>query len=435
LHRVFGVMRVWFEFYRRLMGRGLMGRRWIGFETMTPGSNLGNTLEEHLSRPQAQQEQLLAQERAFWLAWSNVPGTGSILIQRLRQRFGTLAAAWIAPIAELESVYGFGVQNTATIATARSAIDPEQLLLEHEQANPDFWTPADDDYPQLLLEIPDFPPILYYQGTVERLENQGIIPAIAIVGTRSPSDYGKRWTHKLSTQLTQAGFTVVSGLAAGVDTEAHQACLKAGGRTIAVLGTGVDVTYPYSNQNLAQSIAKYGLLVTEHPAGTQPDRANFPRRNRIIAGLSRATLVIEAPQKSGALITARLANEYNRDVYALPGSLDNPCSRGSLELLNQGAQVILGEDELLEALGNIPQLHSTTQLSLLSLEQPAAPDLAPELLAIFQVIPTVTEKAIALDYIIEQTGQPTSAVLSALSHLELMGLVTQVPGMRYRRDE
>ena len=396
-----------------------------------------NIFRPQVSRPQAQQEQPLVQERAFWLAWSNVPGTGSILIQRLRQHFGTLAAAWVAPIAELEAVHGFGVQNTATIATARSAIDPENLLLQHEQANSYFWTPADDDYPQLLLEIPDFPPILYYQGTVERLENQGVVPAIAIVGTRSPSDYGKRWTQKLSTQLAQAGFTIVSGLAAGIDTEAHQACLKAGGRTIAVLGTGVDVTYPYSNRSLSQSIAKHGLLVSEYAAGTQPDRANFPRRNRIIAGLCRATLVIEAPQKSGALITARLANDYNRDVYALPGSLDNPSSRGSLELLNQGAQVILGEAELLAALGSIPQLHSTTQLSLLSLE-PAAPDLPPdlppELQAIFQVIPVMTEKAIALDYIIEQTGQPTSAVLSALSHLELMGLVTQVPGMRYRRE-
>lgn len=406
---------------------------------MTQGLK-GNTLKGHyISRPQAQQEQPLVQERAFWLAWSNVPGTGSILIQRLRQHFGTLAAAWVAPIAELEAVYGFGVQNTATIAPARSAIDPENLLQQHEQANPCFWTPADDDYPQLLLEIPDFPPILYYQGTVERLENQGVVPTIAIVGTRSPSDYGKRWTYKLTTQLTQAGFTIVSGLAAGIDTEAHQACLKAGGRTIAVLGTGVDVAYPYSNRSLSQNIAKQGLLVSEYAAGTQPDRANFPRRNRIIAGLSRATLVIEAPQKSGALITARLANDYNRDVYALPGSLDNPNSRGSLELLNQGAQVILGEAELLEALGSIPQLHPATQLSLLSLESPtaaplAAPDLPPELQTVFQVIPAMTEKAIALDYIIEKTGQPTSAVLSALSHLELMGHVTQLPGMRYRRE-
>jgi DNA processing protein len=370
----------------------------------------------------------LADERAFWLAWSQVSGTGSILIQRLRLHFGTLAAAWVAPIAELEAVSGFGAQNTGTIVTSRQSIDPEELLQQHEKDNPCFWTPADDDYPRLLLEIPDYPPILYYQGTIEKLENQGVTPAIGMVGTRSPSDYGKKWTQKLTRCLTQAGFTIVSGLAAGIDTEAHQTCIKGGGRTIAVLGTGVDVTYPASNRHLAESMVKQGLLVSEYPAGTQPDRANFPRRNRIIAGLSRATLVIEAPQKSGALITARLANDYNRDVYALPGSLDNPRSRGCLELLTQGAQVILGEDELLEALGNIPQLHSSSQLSLLAT---APPDLAPELQAVYDVL---TLEAIALDYIIEQTGQPTSSVLSTLSHLELLGLVTSLPGARYRRD-
>jgi DNA processing protein len=367
-------------------------------------------------------------ERAFWLAWSQVSGTGSILIQRLRLHFGTLAAAWDASIAALEAVSGFGTQNAATIAASRKTIDPEQLLQQHEQENPNFWTPADDDYPRLLLEIPDHPPILYYQGTIDKSENQGITPAIALVGTRSPSDYGRRWTQKLTHRLSKAGFTIVSGLAAGIDTEAHHTCLKAGGRTIAVLGTGVDVTYPASNRNLAKSIVEQGLLVSEYPAGTQPDRVNFPRRNRIIAGLSRATLVIEAPQKSGALITARLANDYNRDVYALPGSLDNPRSRGSLELLTQGAQVILGEDELLEALGNIPQLHSNSQLSLLAT---APPDLAPELQAVYEVL---TLEAIALDYIIDQTGQPTSTVLSTLSHLELLGLVASLPGARYRRD-
>jgi DNA processing protein len=369
----------------------------------------------------------LAQDRAFWLAWSHIPGTGSILIQRLRQHFGTLAAAWEATPEQIESVYGFGTQTAATITNARRATDPEKLLHQHEQENPSFWTPADADYPQLLLEAPDFPPVLYYQGEIERLENQGVKPAIALVGTRTPSDYGKKWTRKLSATLAQAGFTIVSGLAAGVDTEAHHACLKAGGRTLAVLGTGVDVTYPHSNRSLAQQIAQQGLLLSEYPAGTQPDRTHFPRRNRIIAGLSRAILVIEAPQKSGALITARLANDYNRDVYALPGSLDNPKSRGCLELLTQGAQMILSEAELLEALGNIPHLHR--QLSLLS--PVLEPELEPELQVIFQALST---EAVALDYIIQQTGQTTAATLSALSHLELLGLVTQIPGMRYRRE-
>jgi DNA processing protein len=366
-------------------------------------------------------------DRPFWLAWSHLPGTGSILIQRLQHYFGSLAAAWEAPADQIELVQGFGCQNTAAIVAARRAIDPEKLLAQHDQENPCFWTPADPDYPKLLLETADFPPILYYQGQIDPAENQGMTPAIALVGTRSPSDYGRRWTRKLSTTLAQSGLTIVSGLAAGVDTEAHSACLKAGGRTWAVLGTGVDVVYPQTNRSLAQQIAQQGMLLSEHPAGTQPDRTHFPRRNRIIAGLSRAILVIEAPQKSGALITARLANDYNRDVYALPGSLDNPKARGCLELLTQGAQLILGEAELLEALGNIPHLYR--QLSLLS--PMTVPDLEPELQEIFQVLST---EAIALDYIVQQSGQPAAAALSALLQLEMRGLVAQLPGMRYRRE-
>lgn len=371
-------------------------------------------------------------DRTYWLAWSRVSGTGSVLIQRLQQHFGSLEAAWSATATELEAVAGFGAQNTPVAIASRQNIDPEQLLEQHEQANLQFWTPADPDYPQLLLEIPDYPPLLYYQGQVDRAENQGTIPAIAIVGTRSPSDYGKRWTAKLSSHLAQAGFTIVSGLAAGVDTVAHHACLKAGGRTIAVLGTGLDITYPASNRDLAQQISQQGLLLSEYPAGTAPDRAHFPRRNRIIAGLSRATLVLEAPAKSGALITARLANDYNRDTYALPGSLANPQSRGCLELIQQGAQMILGEAELLDALGDIPQLHR--QLALWPTVAPPKPEpeLEPALRSIYQVL---TSNAIALDYIIEQTGQPTGQVLSGLSHLELLGLAAQVPGMRYRRED
>jgi DNA processing protein len=367
----------------------------------------------------------LISDRPFWLAWSQIPGTGSILIQRLRLYFGSLATAWDAPADQIERVQGFGAQSTGAIVASRREIDPDQLLAQHEQENPGFWTPADADYPKLLLEMPDYPPVLYYRGQVETAENQGITPAIALVGTRSPSDYGRRWTRKLSTTLAQSGFAIVSGLAAGVDTEAHHACLRTGGRTLAVLGTGVDVVYPQANQPLAQQIEQQGLLLSEYPAGTQPDRIHFPRRNRLIAGLSRAVLVIEAPQKSGALITARLANDYNRDVYALPGSLDNPKSRGCLELLTQGAQLILGEAELLESLGNIPQLYQ--QLSLL----PSTPELEPELQQLFQVLST---EAIALDSIVQQTGQSAAAALSGLFQLEMMGLVAQLPGMHYRRE-
>lgn len=380
----------------------------------------------------------MKKERAFWLAWSQIPGIGSVLIRRFEQHFGSLAVAWNATPTELEAVDGVGSQSAEAIARGRRKLNPTQLLETHEQENPHFWTPADPDYPRLLLEIPDPPPLLYFQGIVNSLENQGIIPAISIVGTRSPSDYGRRWSRKLSAALAQAGFTVVSGLAEGVDTEAHQSCLTVGGRTIAVLGTGVDVVYPWFNRKLSEQITQQGLLVSEHPAGTQPDRPNFPRRNRIIAGLCRATLIIEAPYKSGALITARLANDYGRDVYALPGSLDNHRSKGCLELLNQGAQVILGEKELLALLGTLPkfeqskfeQATSSSQMALFQEDLPTSLNLEPDLYRIFQAVGL---EPMSLDQLVQQTNLATATVLSGLSQLELMGLISQLPGMRYQR--
>lgn len=376
--------------------------------------------------------------RAFWLAWSNIPGVGAILIQRLHQHFGCLAAAWEASATELFAVEGFGPQTVEVVLKERRRLDPIAFFEQHQQTN-DFWTPADADYPRWLLEVPDPPPVLYYRGQVELLENQGIIPMIAIVGTRSPTDYGRRWARRLSAALAQVGFTVVSGLAEGIDTEAHQCCMAAGGRTIAVLGTGVDVVYPAFNRNLTKQILKQGLLISEFPAGTQPDRTHFPRRNRIIAGLCRATLVIEAPQKSGSLITARLANEYGREVYALPGSLDNAKAKGCLYLISQGAQLILGEAQLLDMLGALPQMDlpaKTQQLSLLSQSGTPEPiplepvNLDPELQQVWQAVAT---EPVALDLIVQSAGLATGSVLSALAQLELMGLVAQLPGMRYQK--
>ena len=371
-------------------------------------------------------------ERAYWLGWSKVPGVGPTLLLRLHRQFGSLAVAWEADAAALEQVEGVGRMTAAAVVAGRSPLNPLELLAEHERTNPHFWTPADADYPQLLLEMPDPPPLLYYRGQVDGRENRGEVAAIALVGTRTPSDYGRKWTSLLSQALALAGFTVVSGLAEGVDAAAHQACLDVGGRTIAVLGTGVNKVYPLSNRQLAQTIDQKGLLVSEYPWGTPPDRANFPRRNRIIAGLCRATLVLEAPTKSGALITARLAMEYNRDVYALPGSLDNEYSRGCLELINNGAQLILSEAHLLDMLSSIPRLDSAANLSLPPSAAIVPPpiDLPPHLAAVFAAIPT---EAIALDYLVQQTGLDTGMLLGALLELELMSLVSNLPGMRYQR--
>jgi DNA processing protein len=356
-----------------------------------------------------------------------------VLIRRLNEHFGSLAWAWDAEFDELLAVEGFGDITAELVVKARRKLDPNEFLEQHQQVNPDFWTPDDSDYPRWLLEIPDPPPVLYYRGKVEPLENQGVWPAVAIVGTRKPSDYGRRWTRRLSATLAQVGFTVVSGLADGIDTEAHQSCLDVGGRTIAVLGTGVDIVYPHFNHSLSEQVAHQGLLLSEYPVGTQPDRSHFPRRNRIIAGLSRATLVIEAPQKSGSLITARLANEYGREVYVLPGNLDNYRAAGCIHLLSQGAQVIPGEAELLKMLGTLPPLlkPDTNQLSLLDAEPAFDPaTLTPDLQQVFQAVGLEPG---AVDLIVQTAKLPTSTVLSALAQLELLGLVSQLPGTRYQR--
>lgn len=373
----------------------------------------------------------MVEARAYWLAWSKVSGVGPTLVFRLYQHFGSLALAWQAKAADLLTIDGLGELTVETIVAERSRLDPETLLRDHLIHNPHFWTPEDADYPRLLLEIPDPPPLLYYRGQVNLAENRGDTPAIALVGTRHPSDYGKTWTRKITQTLARAGFTIVSGLAEGVDTIAHESCLEVGGRTIAVMANGLNIAYPPSNRRLASHIDQQGLVLSEHPRGTQPDRVQFPRRNRIIAGLCRATLVLEAPSKSGALITARLANDYGRDVYALPGSLDNPRIRGCLELISKGAQVILDEDHLLEMVGHLPNLNSSlaspTQLALLT---PPPPDLTPQLQQVYEA---VTTEAIALDQIVQQTGLATGSVLSALMELELLNLVSQQPGMQYCR--
>lgn len=371
-------------------------------------------------------------ERAFWLAWSQIEGLGTTLIRRLAQQLGSLETAWAADLTTLGRVEGIGPQLLDRIAIARRDRDPFTVWEQHQQDNPHFWLPIDPDYPRLLLEVPSPPSCLYYQGIVDPAEITGQRLVIAIVGTRDPSEYGRRWTRRIATALAQQGVVVVSGMAEGIDTEAHTACLEAGGRTIAVLGTGVDQIYPRRNRELYYRICKQGWVTSEYPAGTQPDRPNFPRRNRVIAGLARAVLVMEAPGKSGALITARLANEFGREVYVLPGSLDNPRSLGCLGLLQRGAQVILNEGDLLQQLGAIPALDAgpVTPTKPESAIAQAPPDLEPDWAKVLATIPT---EAISLDEIVLTTGMETGIVISALTQLALKDLVALLPGMRYQR--
>jgi len=395
-------------------------------------------------------------ERAYWVAFSQIPGIGAVSLKRLQEYFGSATEAWNAPLDSFRAVEGFGNKLIESVAQKRRHINPQEFLEQHTQKNPLFWIPSDPEYPRLLLEIPSPPAILYYRGQVDLRENQGMMPMVSIVGTRHPTDHGRRWTKKMSAALAKQGFVIVSGMAIGIDGEAHKACLEAGGRTIAVLGTGVDVPYPMRHNQLYQEIQGQGLILSEYPAGTQPLPTNFPPRNRIIAGLSRAVLIIEAPEKSGSLITARYAIDFNRDVYALPNTPDNLQARGCLRIIQQGAEMIINEEELLTALGAIPQLApSEVQLSLFFPDQPekntssdqanvsiaqTQKDLTPTpqidledgLAKILGVIPNGEE--IGFDDIVQRSGLGVGEISGGLIQLQLYGLVSELPGMRYQRS-
>jgi DNA processing protein len=384
-------------------------------------------------------------ERAYWLAWSTVPRIGSVLLKRIYQKFGSLKIAWQASGQDLAEVDGLGFQSVEGIIAARNAINPPELLALHETKNHHFWTPSDPEYPQLLWEIPDPPPVLYHHGSVNKWAEK---TAIAIIGTRNPSSYGRKWAKKITMALVEHGFIVVSGLAEGIDAVAHQSCLEAGGTSLAVVGTGVDKVYPAKHLQLYQELLKTGAVISEYPNGTTPEKSHFPQRNRIIAGLCRASIVIEAPVRSGALITAYQANEYGRDVYALPGALDTEQAIGCLQLINRGAQIILGIKELLESLGAMPQIDTqleigadaqklgsekrkTKKSSAVSVSELDLSTLDPSQQKIMQVLNFDELKS--LDRLVLDSGLASSQVSLALLQLEMSGAIAQSSGMRYLR--
>lgn len=377
-------------------------------------------------------------ERMYWLAWTRLRGIGSKSQQALFDHFGSMATAWAASAADLADIEGFGAKTVDSIVAQRLTINPEQLYATYTDANPNFWTLGDDDYPALLRESPLPPPILHYLGKPQPEDLTGQRPSVAIVGTRRYSDYGKYWTQRLTTALVKQGVTIISGMAEGIDTIAHETCLSHDGRTIAVFGTGVNVVYPKFNQKLYAAIRERGLILSEYPVNTPPHSQHFPARNRIVAAISRATIIIEAPERSGALITARLANDYGREVFAIPRDLEKPKSSGCNRLIADGAaQLILQEQHLLDFLSTLPGLDhqrvTTTSKSQTEAFQyreiPA--DLQKPLRHVLEAIPY---EPISVDQLATRVDLTDGELLAALSQLELMDWIVQLPGgMRYQR--
>ena len=359
---------------------------------------------------------------ADWLALHHTPGIGAATFHRLLDTFGSPAAVTGA---STEQLRGCGL-DTAAIDTLRQAGHPtlERDLEWLNGADNHIITCQDAAYPPLLLQLPDPPPLLYAHGNIELL----CMPQLAMVGSRNPSSSGRQTATDFARHLGAAGLVITSGLALGIDAASHQGALDAGAGTIAVTGTGLDRVYPASHRELARSIAASGVLVSELPTGTPPLAENFPRRNRIISGLSLGTLVVEAAIRSGSLITARLAAEQGREVFAIPGSIHNPLARGCHRLIREGAKLVETASDVIDELG---ALAAACEPDAATAAQPDAPvELDQDYL---QLLEYMGFDEISIDRLVEQ-GQLTPAeVSSMLLQLEMGGFVAASHGGRYIR--
>jgi DNA processing protein len=356
-------------------------------------------------------------ERIYWVLLTMVSQIGPARFTRLLARFGSAEAAWNAPSLTLAAA-GLERRAIESLAALRQQLDPEAEW--HRLDGQGIMVVILDDpaYPAALREIADPPPVLYVRGELSPADDW----AIAVVGTRRASVYGRQATERIVGDVARAGVTIVSGLARGIDTHAHRAALTAGGRTIAVLGSGLDRLYPEENRKLAEQIPASGAIVTEFPLGTPPDATNFPRRNRIVSGLARATLVVEADHKSGAMITATQAAEQGRDVFAVPGSIFNPLSAGPHQLIREGARVVTDASDILE------ELHLTAVV-----EERAAREALPADPTEAALLRLLTDEPTHVDDLTRSAQLPSALVTATLTILELKGLARQLGSMQYVR--
>lgn len=357
--------------------------------------------------------------RRYWLGFHLTKGIGPARIARLLDYFGDLATAWEATPRDLEDA-GLGEGLRASLAATRRNYDLDREIDRLAAAGVTMLTLADPDYPERLRQSAGAPPVLYIRGTLTAADEL----AIGVVGTRRATGYGREVTTRLATDLAAAGLTIVSGLAKGIDACAHTAALDAGGRTIAVLGCGVDVVYPAEHRALARRICESGrgALVSEYHLGVQPEATNFPARNRIISGLSLGVLITEAPTRSGALITTDFAAEQGREVFAVPGSILSPNSAGPNELLKDGAKPVTSAEDILVELNLARrEAEAETRRALPENEDERA------LLRLLGDGPT------HINDLAHDSGLPVSAAGSLLIMLELKGLVRQLGAGQYVR--
>lgn len=359
------------------------------------------------------------QQVQYWIAFSKVPTVGRVRTGLMEDRFGSLEAAWGASEAELRAS-GLDPSVVTAIVETRPTIEPERELERVRQAGVHVTTWHDADYPSMLREIDDLPPILYMRGALTPADAN----SVTIVGTRRPTAYGREVAKHLAGELAAAGATIVSGLARGIDGAAHRASMDAGGRTIAVLGCGVDVAYPPEHAKLMQEIAENGAVVSEFPLGAKPEARHFPRRNRLLSGLSLATLVIEAGEGSGTLSTVRFALEQNREVLCVPGSIYSPASRLTNQLIQEGAKLVMDAQDVLDEIRL--QAPSEAQIAMAGLGEVESDDE----LAVYEALAYEPQH---VDEVSRATGLPVTQVAGALTVMELKGRVLQVGRLNYIR--
>jgi DNA processing protein len=366
----------------------------------------------------------------YWLAINKIPNVGPVTIKKLWDKFGTLEEAWKASPRSICEVEDISKPAAKSFLENRDRANFEAELAEVEKKNVKVLTLEDDDYPKNLKNIYDPPPVLYVKG--------GILPsdikAIGIVGTRRASRYGLEMARKLAEELALLGITIISGLAAGIDTSAHQGAIDAQGRTIAAMGSGIDIVYPYQNKDLAAQIERSGALVSEFPIGTKSEKGNFPRRNRIISGLSLGVIVVEGHYDSGAMITAKQALEQGREVFAVPGNVELEQSKGPHWLIKQGAKLVENVQDVLEELNIQLQTSNLKTNPKSQTDQPTnkrtykPANLLPEEEKIFNAL---NQEPKHLDVIAAETGLPVQQVSSLLMMLEIRKVVRQLPGKYY----
>jgi DNA processing protein len=354
-------------------------------------------------------------DKRHWIGFNLIKGIGAVRMQALIQHFGDLEDAWQAQPADLAQA-GLGLKVIERIVQAREQVDLEKVWKKIEAQNIHILTWEDEAYPQTLKEIDQPPPVLYLRG--DYLPDD--LFAVAIVGTRRATPYGRQITEELASFLATHGITVVSGLARGIDAIAHQSALKAGGRTIGVLGSGVDKIYPPEHRALADKMIESGAVISDYAPGTPPDATNFPPRNRIISGLSLAVVVIEAGETSGALITAEFAAEQGREIFAVPGSILAPQSKGTNKLIQNGALPLLSVNDLMQAL-------DLTRMG----DHKAARKVIPADETEARLMSVLSLEPLHVDEIRNQTELPIEKVSATLALMELKGMVRQVGGMNY----